>query len=69
MLTFTNSISSQIRHNDIHTYSLEGSVTDFDNCTVYVAESSGNLSRILRSLQYYTTDFDNVVINYVTVYE
>ena len=69
MLTFTNSINVLKNHEDIHTYSLTGSVVDSDGCTVHVAESCGNLARIMRSLSYYTTDFEGVAVQYVTVYE
>jgi hypothetical protein len=69
MLTFTNSINVLNGHEDIHTYSLIGSVVDHEDSIVYAAETSGNLARIMRSLQYYTTDFENVVVQYLTVYE
>lgn len=67
MLTFTHSVDSLPCCQDMHSYTLRGDFQDADGMTVCVGEYSANLPRMLKTLEYYLTDFPNVSVVYETI--
>jgi hypothetical protein len=66
MLTFTHHVNDAL---NLHSYSLTGSVVDFDDSIVYVGEHTSRVQSILKSLQYYQDSFQGVTVEYKTVVE
>ena len=67
MLTFTHTVDALPNCPDMHWYSLIGDYMDSEGCTVSVAESSGNLPNMLKTLEYYLTDVADIKVVYQTV--
>ena len=67
MLTFTHTVDSLTNYPDMHSYSLCGDYKDSEGSTVHVAESSANLPRMLKTLEYYLTDIADIEVVYETI--
>ena len=67
MLTFTHTVDALPLCPDLHWYSLVGNYLDSEGSTVFVAESSGNLPRMLKTLEYYLTDIEGIEVVYKTI--
>lgn len=63
MLTFTHHVNDAL---DLHSYSLKGTITDYDDTLVYVGEHTSSIKSILKSLQYYVDAFEGVSVEYAT---
>lgn len=66
MLTFTHTVNDSL---DLHSYTLSGSVTDYDDSIIYVGETTSRVTTALKSLQYYIDNFEGVQVEYKTVVE
>ena len=67
MLTFTHTVDSLSGYTDMHSYNLNGEYIDSEGNIVHVAEYSANLSRMLKTLEYYLTDIADIEIVYQTI--
>lgn len=66
MLTFTHTVNDSL---DLHTYTLAGSVVDYDDSIIYVGETTSRVKTALKSLQYYIDNFEGVQVEYKTIVE
>lgn len=67
MLTFTHTVDILSGYTDMHSYTLKGEYIDSEGNIVHVAESSANLPRMLKTLEYYLTDIADIEIVYQTI--
>jgi hypothetical protein len=67
MLTFTHTINPHAKYINKNSYSLKGTIHDWDDTVFYVDESSADSVRIVRSLLHYLTAFEDLAVSYQTV--